>query len=388
MTQAISRTRSLPYWLAAPLIAFLITRLVVFAGAYLSDVVLPMVSNDEPRGAIGIWNRWDTVWYGDIVDNGYSFDPALKSSVAFFPLYPLLISIIKPLIGSTVAAGLLISNLAFLLSLILLYRLTEAKFESRATAARTVFYIASFPTAFFFAAAYTESLFLLLSVGAAYAAHERRWGWAAVCGALCAATRSFGVLIWVMIILEWLASHGWTLGAVRQPGSWGKLRDVVRTDFRTLFIICLIPVGLLAYMIYLDVQFGDPIAFWTTQSAWGFTNIGPVAVIIRDIGRVARGELPYFTYLNVLAFLAVVWICFFIGRRLGAGYALYALLSVLLPMFSRTESMIRYILVVFPVFMMAGRWGRNIWVNRIWRIVCLPFLALFTALFVKGVFIG
>ncbi|MEO8611755.1 MAG: hypothetical protein ABI690_27905, partial [Chloroflexota bacterium] len=63
-------------------------------------------------------------------------------------------------------------------------------------------------------------------------------------------------------------------------------------------------------------------------------------------------------------------------------------LSVLLPMFSRTESMIRYILVVFPVFMMAGRWGRNIWVDRIWRILCLPFLALFTALFVKGVFIG
>jgi hypothetical protein len=113
-----------------------------------------------------------------------------------------------------------------------------------------------------------------------------------------------------------------------------------------------------------------------------------MAVIIRDIGRVARGELPYFTYLNILAFVIVIGICIPMGRRLGAGYALYALLSVLLPMFSRTESMIRYILVVFPVFMMAGRWGRNVWVDRLWRIVCLPFLALFAALFVKGVFIG
>lgn len=388
MTQAISRARSLPYWLMVPLTAFLITRLVVFAGAYLSDVALPMVSNDEPRGAIGIWDRWDTVWYGDIVDNGYSFDPAEKSSVAFFPLYPLLISTIKPVIGSTVAAGLLISNLAFLLSLILLFRLTEAKFENRAIAARTVFYIASFPTAFFFATAYTESLFLLLSLGAAYAATQRRWGWVAVCGVLCAATRSFGVLIWVLIVMEWLAAHGWTPRAIRQPGSWEKLWDAVRTDFRALFVICLIPVGLLAYMIYLGAKFGDPIAFWTTQSAWGFANIGPVAVIIRDIGRVTRGELPYFTYLNILAFLAVLWLCMSIGRRLGAGYGLYALLSVLLPMFSRTESMIRYILVVFPVFMMAGHWGRNLWMDRIWRIVCLPFLALFAALFVKGVFIG
>ena len=141
-------------------------------------------------------------------------------------------------------------------------------------------------------------------------------------------------------------------------------------------------------MIYLGLNFGDPFAFWTTQSTWGFTNIGPVAVILRDIGRVTRGELPYFTYLNILAFLAVLGLCLPIGRRLGAGYALYALLSVLLPMFSRTESMIRYILVVFPAFMLAGRWGRHVWVDRIWRIVCLPFLALFTALFVKGVFIG
>jgi Gpi18-like mannosyltransferase len=387
-TQAVSRPRSNPYWVKAPLIAFLVTRLIVFAGAYLSDTVLPMVKNEEPRGAVGIWNRWDTVWYSEIADTGYSYDPNEKSSVAFFPLYPLLISVIKPVIGNTVAAGLLISNIAFLGALILLYRLTEAKFENRATAARTVFYIASFPTAFFFTAAYTESLFLLMSVGAAYAAHERRWGWAAVWGALCAATRSFGVLIWVLILLEWLASHGWMLSTVRQPGSWGKLRDAIRTDFRTVALICLIPVGLLLYMIYLGARFGDPIAFWTTQATWGFTNIGPIVVMIRDVGRVTRGELPYFTYLNILAFLAVVWIAIYIWRRLGAGYALYALLSVLLPMFSRTESMIRYILIVFPVFMMASRWGRNVWVDRLWRIVCLPFLALFAALFVKGVFIG
>jgi hypothetical protein len=50
--------------------------------------------------------------------------------------------------------------------------------------------------------------------------------------------------------------------------------------------------------------------------------------------------------------------------------------------------MIRYILVLFPVFMVAGRLGRQVWVDRMWRIICLPFLALFTAVFVKGVFIG
>jgi hypothetical protein len=388
MTQTLSRSRSLPYWITAPLIAFLVTRLVVFGGAYLSDVALPMVSNAEARDAIGIWNRWDTNWYARIVHQGYSFTPGERNTVAFFPLYPLLISIIKPVIGNTVAAGLLISNMAFLAALIFLYRLTEAKFENRLTAGRAVFYIASFPTAFFFTAAYTESLFLLLTVMAAYYAHQRQWTWAAICGALCAATRSFGVLIWIVVIAEWLSAHGWTVTTIRQSTAWKNLREAVRSYYLTLLVICLIPLGLLAYMLYLAVTINDPIAFWTTQSAWGFSNIGPVAVIVRDIERVTRGELPYFTYLNIMAFVAVIGLCIPIGRRLGAGYALYSLLSVLLPMFSRTESMIRYILVLFPVFMVVGRWGRQVWVDRMWRIICLPFLALFTALFVKGVFIG
>jgi len=388
MTYAVARTRTIPYWLTAPLIAFLITRLVVFAGAYLSDLALPMVSNDEPRGTIGVWNRWDTVWYVEIVERGYRFVPGEKSSVAFFPLYPLFISIIKLIVGDTVAAGLLISNLSFLLALILLYRLTEARFENRATAARTVFYIASFPTAFFFSAAYTESLFLLFSVGAVYFAYERRWGWSAVCGTLCAATRSFGLFMWLIVIQEWLSTHAWTLSMIRQPESRQKLMDALRTDFRTLVVISSIPLGLFGYMLYLALTFGDPVAFWTTQIGWGRTSIGPIATIVRDIQWVLSGNLPYFTYLNIAAFLVVLWMCIPIGRRLGVGYALYCLLSVVLPVFSSTESMIRYILVLFPVFMLAGHWGRHVWVDRIWRIVCLPFLALFTALFVKGVFIG
>jgi hypothetical protein len=385
---AAVRARTLPYWITAPLVAFLITRLVVFAGAYLSDIILPNVANDEPRGVVGVWNRWDTIWYGQIAEQGYSYSSTEKSAVAFFPLYPLLMAALKPVVGDTVLAGLLISNLAFLLALILLYRLTEGVFESRVAAGRAVFYIAAFPTAFFFTAAYTESLFLLLSVASAYCARERRWGWAVVCAILCSASRPLGVLIGLVVLQEWLSMHGWTLSTIRQSGAWVNLRCAVQTDFPKLLLICLIPSGLLAYMLYLGLTFGDPVAFWTSQSTWGFKSIGPLAVIAHDIGRVTRSELPYFTYLNILTFLAVLWLAIPVGRVMGAGYALFVALSVLIPMFSRTESMIRYILVLFPIFMLLGRWGRNVWLDRVLRIVWLPFLGLFTALFVKGVFIG
>lgn len=384
MSSTISQRHTWQHILIVPLTAFLITRLVVFGAAYLSDIALPMIANNESRGVLDIWNRWDTVWYVEIVEQGYNFTPEAKSSAAFFPLYPFLMS----LVGHPLFAGLFISNVCFLLALILLYRLGERELGNRRDAARTVFYIAAFPTAFFFTAAYTESLFLLLSVAVFCCARQQQWGWAALWGVLGAASRPLGILLWGVVLLEWGRAHGWTFSTILDRAAWAKLFNGVRTDFLSLLMICLIPSGLLIYMLYLWATFGNPIAFWTAQAAWGFESLGPIGIIVKDWGRMAVGELPYFTVLNILAFLAVLGLCVPIGRRWGAGYALYTALSILIPMSSRTESMIRYVLVLFPVFMVLGIWGRNIWFDRVYKITCLPFLALFTALFVKGVFIG
>src|SRR5207253_7773676 len=40
---------------------------------------------------VNMWSRWDTGWYLEIAKSGYSYRPGYPSSVAFFPLYPLLI---------------------------------------------------------------------------------------------------------------------------------------------------------------------------------------------------------------------------------------------------------------------------------------------------------
>ncbi|MGI8777095.1 MAG: mannosyltransferase family protein [Acidimicrobiales bacterium] len=35
------------------------------------------------------WVHWDSEWYLQIANHGYSYKPGRQSSVAFFPLYPL-----------------------------------------------------------------------------------------------------------------------------------------------------------------------------------------------------------------------------------------------------------------------------------------------------------
>ena len=71
----------------------------------------------------------------------------------------------------------------------------------------TLLLLAVFPTAVFFGAPYSESVFLLLAVGAFYAARTDRWAWAGTCAAAAAATRSAGVLLMLPLVMLWWTSR-------------------------------------------------------------------------------------------------------------------------------------------------------------------------------------
>src|SRR3990170_7008010 len=109
------------------------------------------------------WERFDGLWFLRIADEGYR---TADGSAAFFPLYPLLVRFVSVLLwGRPLAAALLVSNAALLGALALVYDLTRAE-VSDAAARTTVVLLCVFPTAFFWFAPYSESLFLLLAVAA------------------------------------------------------------------------------------------------------------------------------------------------------------------------------------------------------------------------------
>ena len=96
--------------------------------------------------------------------------------------------------GHPLFAAMFVSNLAFFASLVVLYDLTVRE-SSEEVARKTIVYLAIFPTAFFFLAPYSESLFLLLSLVAFREARRDRWANVAIAGALAALTRSIGVVL-------------------------------------------------------------------------------------------------------------------------------------------------------------------------------------------------
>ena len=156
---------------------------------------------------------WDGLWYRLIAADGY--DRAHPHKAAFWPLYPWGMRTGHEWFGITFeTAGYLISNIAFVVALVLLYRLLILDFD-RKVAAASLWALALFPTALFFSAVYTESLFLALLVGALLAARMQRWWLAGAIGAAAALTRSYGMfLVLPFAVLLW-QQYGDTLR--RQP---------------------------------------------------------------------------------------------------------------------------------------------------------------------------
>jgi len=395
-TEMLSDKTKKYHWLFQVVMVFALSRLIVFAVAHIGNVMLPTDTGhwmpEDIHPFWGMWARWDSQWYKWIVEHGYWLRPGQRSNVAFFPLYPLLVDVLSSAVeGNPIIASIVISNASLLGAFIFLYKLTLLEFKDKDSAYRTIFYLAFFPTSFFLSSMYTESLFLLCSVAAIYFARLRQWNWATLMGILASATRVVGVVTLGLVMWEWLRVHGWTLNRIHTQKAWRDLRRGIKQDWLQLLVIALIPLGLFSYMAFLKLNFGDPVAFATVQSAWNRVNIGPLAVIAKDLRYIfAEGFNRHNTlsFLNIATFIGAIGLALGVWKRLGAGYSIYVLVMLILPFSSSSQSILRYVLVCFPIFMMLGEMGKNPKFDRYLSVGFASLLGLMTAIYVNWIFVA
>jgi Gpi18-like mannosyltransferase len=368
--------------------AFAVTRLATSAVGFVANVLF--VSPTRARAFsmpfrtqrfAETFAAWDSGWYFDIASRGYYFNPRGQSSIAFFPLYPMLMRAVAwPFGGGEKTiwlAGILVSCTAFALALVALHRFTERVFGDRETAARTVLYLAIFPFSLFFTRVYAESIFLLTTVLAVSRAHDGRWWRAGGWGALAAIARPNGILIGVP--LAFMAMAG-------RP----RLRELA-ARFAALLLI---PLALAGYCAYVYTLSGDPLGWLSAQAQWGY-SLGhpPWEQLLKLIARIAKHGLYDYFFISQMApyrlFHGVVALIFLglapsIFKRLGAGLGCYVLASLLVPLSGNAlEGVGRYSSVLFPAFMVLGTVKSQRWHEAI-LIVSALFLALFVCLFVTG----
>lgn len=383
-------------WLWMPLAAFTITRMGIAAVAYFSTPIIadsgvpPYHIRPEHIVMDVFGSRWDSGFYLSIASEGYRYENVELPSVAFFPLYPILIRAGDALLRDPLSAGILISNLALLAGTIILYKLTCDE-SDRATADRTVWYLLIFPASFFGSAIYTESLFLLLGVSAFYLVRKDRWWAAGLVSILAAMTRFIGMILAPVLIIEWLQRRK---AANKLQGDNGNQEAPGWGD---LIAACLAPIGTLVYMLYLQVMVGTPLAFVRASEAWARQPASPLTTVIDMFSRpaqgwskaIAAGALPLDNWVDlifVLVFIALGVVLIY-RRRWSEGA--YVLLGAVIPLSSGLlMSQRRYMWVLFPVFMLLGSWGKNIWVDRFVFIFSLLALGLFTALYANWYWVG
>jgi len=316
---------------------------------------------------LGVWQRFDTLWYLKIAQHGYS---PHDGSTVYFPLYPLLISVLgKALLGNYLVAALIVSNLAYIAVLFCLYKLTEAEL-GRAAARRSTLYLAVFPTAFFFLAAYTESLFLALTLAAFLCASQKRWWFAGGLGFLASLTRLQGVVLAAPLLYMYLRDRGLQLRAVR-PDMLGPL---------------VVPCGALLFFSYQILVLGSADLAGVYQGQLHGQFVCPWENVIGSVAQILSPEGTFIDLLNLAATVVFLTMTVVSFRELGAEYGVYMAVALTAFLLRRTTlqplvSMSRYVLVLFPAFMLWGRCGRN---PRVQRLIIFPSVALL--LYLSGQF--
>jgi hypothetical protein len=336
--------------LPAMLQLVVVTRLPIIAIGFLAVGAIPLEtdlgSQHHDSAWVNLLARWDAIRYADIARSGYTWDgnPLSQQNVVFFPAFPLLIRLVSRFFGiHPLEAAWLVSITAFAWAMVLFVRLART-FTGAEAATDAAWLLSCYPFAYFFGAAYSESLFLLTMCGLFLSMHRQQFGRAAIWGLVAGLTRPNG---WLLCLPAAILAVSTTLPPPREVGSWLRRGASVAAP----------ALGALLFTVYLQLRFGDGLAWVKGQAAWGRTFRGLHLFVadrilyIRDLGLTGALIEQPIDILNSTAALLALALTIPIGRRLGLAYGVLAAVLVLPPLLmGGSTSMGRLTAIVFPMF--------------------------------------
>jgi hypothetical protein len=339
------------------------------------------------------WHHWDAIRYYELAQNGYR----IAGSGGLWPLFPFISRVVSvPLGGQLLLAEMIVASAAFVVAMRLLYELVHAEGASLARVARwtgrryevfedpqrreklarlTVLLVALFPTAYFLFAPYTEGLFLACSVGSLLYARQGRWWLAGLLGMLAALTRFPGAFLVLPLVFEYARQHDLVAWVRRSGGSPPRLSAAA-----TLLPL----VGMVAVPLVQMVSRStrSPAFLFNATQFWGerltgrqpagaklggfeYQVLPPWDVLHASLQYVVGwtanppASLPIIEALNLACILLFCVLGAVAMRRLPFMYSLYVWPSLALLVtrqmgFSPLMSSSRYVLVLFPCFLVLG----------------------------------
>jgi 4-amino-4-deoxy-L-arabinose transferase-like glycosyltransferase len=349
--------------------ALAIKALVLLFGAIAYQILLnqPVVGW---RGFLLLWNQWDAPHYLTLARVGYQAEGDDSLLIVFYPLFPWLIRLVSYVTGDFREAAFLVSTVASLAAAVLLYRLAALD-HPRERAIQAAFFFFIFPTSFYLHIGYTESLFLALALGSFLAARTGHWPLAGVLGAAACLARINGLILVPALAVE--AYLQW-----RQDRRW-------RWEW---LAIGLVGMGVLGYLALNWQVTGDPFRFLHIQrDHFREEVVMPWEAFDAARRSIVRGpeEGQTLGYQQIVFGLIALAGVIASARWLRPSYTVWMLGSFwLLANNSFPRSTMRYVLILFPLFILLAWAAERRLANVVITVWSLLFLGLFTATFVQG----
>ncbi len=272
---------------------------------------------------------WDAQWYIEIAEKGYE-----GGSAAFYPLYPGLISLLKPIFGSF-ASGLLLSNVFYVVGFIFYYKLVRKLFNPK-IAILTIIVTLLFPTSFFFHLIYTEALTFMLFILFFYFLEKNNLKKASFFSFLLPMTRAPGIFVII-------------------PFAYYLMKRRSKTRYLILLVAPIL--GFLTTHGIIYIYTGELFKSFEVQKFWIGGN--SIANIFKPIEWFNRNfykiKLAFHgitdSFVDRLVFLGSMLLFGKIWKNQNKEYFLFAITAILVQaLMGMFMAYSRYFLIAFPVF--------------------------------------
>ena len=299
-----------------------------------------------------LYAKFDSGWYLAIIEWGYGKPPpdGKPSNHAFFPLYPTTAKVLHDTFAMDgFHAGLVVTYVCFFLAMSLFYREGVRRLGEE-DARASVAFLLLFPTAFFFAAVYAESMFLLFALLAFRDARVGTAGKVALWGFLLGLTRASALAVAPALFLAALENH-WPDGRPR----WGRAVLAGAVPVATVFL----------WIFGIGRVFGEPGLFFRSMQGWhrATSSLAGIGAWFVSMGlrfkhlEWERDPSLALDYGAALLFLAVA--VFQLAKKRWSDAA-WTGSAIALPMTTGLSGgMPRFLMVVYPVYFALAEGSRG-----------------------------
>jgi Gpi18-like mannosyltransferase len=310
-------------------------------GNYHANFVYPA---DEQVTIFSVFKTWDGQHYLFLAEKGYP--DGVTISTAFYPLYPFIIRLIGFIfLGNTLVAGLVISNLCSILAIVYFYLLVKKLFSDDVAFAASLFMI-SFITFFYTSLVYSEGLFLLLVIAFFYYFYEKQFYPCFLTSILIPLIRPSGILVIIPVFVYFVLDY-WNVKKVKEAKNY-----LLLLGFITGFLLY---IGIMKYFTGSFFSGFDAQTLYVANNSLG-NLFHPVSWFQRNFINIHYTFMGHTTsILNRIFFGFYLILLYFVYKYLDKTLFVYTLILGMVPALTGDfMSYIRYIVVIFPIFIVLG----------------------------------